>query len=242
MSPVLLLLLALGLGLAGFLAARARAWSFRRAGHARLAALPSYHGWYVALWILVPVLLFVTVWSVAMPHLVTQAVLGDPAAAHLPSFDFLRNALLAEARAVATGAAPAVFNPAAQPLVEPYRAAIGTYRAIGIGATLAIAFAAGAWAFLRVRPEFGARTRVERMVMVLLLAASLVAILTTLGILVSLTFETVRFFGKVSPLDFLFGTHWAPDPMSDPATPDASRYGAIPLFWGTLYIGAIIAM
>lgn len=242
MSPVLLLLLALGLGLAGFLAARARAWSFRRAGHARLAALPSYHGWYVALWILVPVLLFVTLWSVAMPHLVTQAVLGDPAAAQLPSFDFLRNALLAEARAVATGAAPAVFNPAAQPLIEPYRAAIGTYRAIGIAATLAIAFVAGAWAFLRVKPEFGARTRVERMVMALLLAASLVAILTTLGILVSLTFETVRFFGKVSPLDFLFGTHWAPDPMSDPAVPDASRYGAIPLFWGTLYIGAVIAM
>ncbi|MGN6496887.1 MAG: phosphate ABC transporter permease subunit PstC, partial [Tsuneonella sp.] len=242
MSPVLLLLLALGLGLAGFLAARARAWSFRRAGHARLAALPSYHGWYVALWILAPVLLFVTIWSVAMPNLVTQAVLGDPAAAHLPSFDFLRSALLAEARAVATGAAPAVFNPAAQPLVEPYRAAIATYRTIGIAATLAIALATGAWAFLRVKPEFGARTRVERMVMALLLAASLVAILTTLGILVSLTFETVRFFGKVSPLDFLFGTHWAPDPMSDPATPDASRYGAIPLFWGTLYIGAIIAM
>jgi phosphate transport system permease protein len=46
----------------------------------------------------------------------------------------------------------------------------------------------------------------------------------------------------VGPLDFLFGTFWGPDPMSDPATPDASRYGAIPLFWGTLYIGAIIAM
>ena len=54
MSPALLLLLALGLGLVGWLAARARAWSFRRVQPGgRLAALPSYHAWYVALWVVV---------------------------------------------------------------------------------------------------------------------------------------------------------------------------------------------
>lgn len=78
--------------------------------------------------------------------------------------------------------------------------------------------------------------------MALLILASLVAILTTLGIFASLVFETARFFGMVSPVDFLFGTFWGPDPMSSAETPDGSRYGAIPLFWGTLYIGAIIAM
>ena len=46
----------------------------------------------------------------------------------------------------------------------------------------------------------------------------------------------------VSPLDFLFGTHWGPGPMSNPDNPDGTRYGAVPLFWGTLFIGAIIAM
>ena len=54
MSLAFLLILALGLGLAGWLAARARAWSFRRvAPEHRLAALPGYHAWYVALWIAV---------------------------------------------------------------------------------------------------------------------------------------------------------------------------------------------
>jgi phosphate transport system permease protein len=242
MSPVLLLLLTLGLGLAGWLAARARAWSFRRAGHARLAALPSYHGWYVALWIAVPVLVFIAIWSVVAPQLVTQSVLANPAAAGLPTFDFQRDAILAQAQAVASGDAKSVFNPAAAPLVEPYRSALATYRTVGIAIALLIAFVAGAWAFLRVKPEFAARTRVERAVMAILLLASLVAILTTLGILASLTFETLRFFGMVSPLDFLFGTHWGPDPMGNPASPDPTRYGAIPLFWGTIYIGAIIAM
>lgn len=242
MSTAVLLLLALGLGLAGWLAARARAWSFRRSGTARLAALPSYHGWYVALWIVVPVVVFIVIWSSVEPGLVRQAVLADPAAASLPTFDFQRNALLAEARNVASGAAKSVFNPAAQPLVEPFRAALAHYHWIGAIAALLIAFAGGAWSFLQIKPDFAARTKVERIVMALLLLASLVAILTTVGIIASLVFETVRFFGMVSPLDFLFGLHWGPDPMANAANPDPSRYGALPLFWGTIFIGAIIAM
>ncbi|WP_061923590.1 phosphate ABC transporter permease subunit PstC [Altererythrobacter epoxidivorans] len=243
MSPTILLLLALGLGLAGWLAARARAWSFRsQSPNGRLASLPSYHAWYVALWTVIPVVLFIALWSFIAPQLVTQSVLADPAAADLPAFDFQRQTILNEARAVATGAANGVFNQEADALVEPYRAAISHYRLIGIGATLAIALLFGSWAFLRLKPDFAARTKVERAVMGILLVASLVAILTTLGIFVSLVFETFRFFGMVSPIDFLFGTHWAPDPMANAANPDGSRYGAIPLFWGTIFIGAIIAM
>src|SRR3546814_8659980 len=57
-------------------------------------------------------------------------------------------------------------------------------------------------------PDFRARTRVERIVMIALLAASLIAILTTVGIVASLLFESVRFFRMVPITDFLFGTHW----------------------------------
>ncbi len=243
MSPTILLLLALGLGLAGWLAARARAWTFRKASpDGRLASLPSYHAWYVALWIILPVLVFVGAWSAIAPGLVTQSVLASPAADQLPAFGFQRQTILNEARAVATGASQAVFNPLAKEFVEPYRQALSFYNWIGIAATLVIAFLGGAWSFLRLKPDFAARTRVERIVMAILLGASLVAILTTIGIFVSLIFETLRFFGMVNPLDFLFGTHWGPDPMSNPDNPDSSRYGAIPLFWGTLFIGAIIAM
>lgn len=241
MSPTILLLLALGLGLAGWLAARARAYSFKReVGASRLAALPNYYAWYVALWVLIPAIIFVVAWSFVAPQMVTNSVLASPAAANLPEFGFLRNTMLNEAAAVAMGDAQSVFNEQAQGLVEPYREAISQSRIIGLLATLVIGFLGGAWGFLRIRPDFAARTKVERVVMGILLLASLVAILTTLGILVSLTFETIRFFGMVSPMDFLFGTHWGPDPMSDVADP--TRYGAIPLFWGTIFIGAIIAM
>ena len=221
---------------------RDSAWSFRRDQNARLVSLPNYHGWYVALWIVLPVILFIAVWSTISPPLVTQSVLASEAAADLPEFDFQRQTLLKEARAVATGAAPAVFNQQAAGLVEPFREAIGRYNMIGLVVTLLIAFLGGVWSFLRLKPDFTARNRVERTVMTILLLASLVAILTTLGILVSLVFETIRFFGMVSPIDFLFGTFWSPDPMSNPENPDGTRFGAIPLFWGTIFIGAIIAM
>ncbi|MEM6585901.1 MAG: phosphate ABC transporter permease subunit PstC, partial [Pseudomonadota bacterium] len=206
------------------------------------ASRPTYHAWYVALAVVIPVLAFVTAWSFVAPQLVTQSVLASPGAQDLPAFGFERDAWLAEARAVASGAAPGVFNDGAEPLVEPFREAISRYNWIGLALTLLIGFGGGAYSFLRVRPDFRARTRVERTVMAILLLASLVAILTTFGIFASLVFETIRFFGLVSPLDFLFGTFWAPDPMSSAENPDASRYGAIPLFWGTIFIGAIIAM
>ena len=243
MSLTVLLLLALALALAGWLAARARAWSFQSASESgRISARPNYHGWYVALWIAIPVLAFIGIWSLIAPQLVLQSVLTSPAAGELPAFGMQRQTILSEARAVASGASNAVFNPAARTLVEPFREALTLYNWIGIAATLAIGFLGGTWAFLRLKPDFTARTRVERTVMAILLVASLVAILTTLGIFVSLIFETIRFFGMVSPIDFLFGTHWGPDPMANPDNPDASRYGAIPLFWGTIFIGAIIAM
>ena len=225
MPPALLLLLALGLGLVGWLAARARAWSFRRAQpDGRLAALPTYHAWYVALWVVVPAATFALIWSGVAPGLIAQSVLADPAAVELPPFGMQRDTMLAEARAVATGSAPAVFNPGATGLVEPFREAIGRFNAIGLAITLLIAFAAGTYAFLRLKPDFAARTRVERGVMFALLLASLVAILTTLGIFVSLVFETVRFFGMVSPLDFLFGTDWRH--CSSGRGPNASRTGS----------------
>ena len=248
MTAVTLILIALGLGLAGWLAGRAKAWSFQKdtaasdGGVVRLAARPNYHGWYVALWVILPVIAFAILWSIIAPYLIEQSVLASAAAQQLPEGGFQRDAILGEARAVASGQTTAVFNQEAKILIEPFKTALDRYNLIGLAVAVMIAFVGGTWAFLRVKPDFRARTQVERAVMAILLLASLVAILTTFGIFASLVFETVRFFGMVSPIDFLFGTFWGPDPMSNPENPDGSRYGAIPLFWGTIFIGAIIAM
>lgn len=243
MSPITLILIALGLGLVGWLAGRAKAWSFQSTDPAlRPASRPVYHAWYVSLSVVLPVLLFVIAWSIIAPQLVLQSALASPAADALPATGFERDAFIGEARAVALGQAPGVFNEEAEPLVAPLRDAYAHYGNVGLIVTLLIGLAGGALAFLRLKPQFGARTRVERTVMMILLLASLVAILTTMGIFASLVFETMRFFSMVSPIDFLFGTKWGPDTMASPDAIDPTRYGAVPLFWGTIFIGAVIAM
>jgi phosphate transport system permease protein len=235
-----LLFVIAGLGLIGWLTARARAVRFDRGGAKRLHSLPGQHGLYVAMWTLAPALLFMAVWSAVSPGLVKEAVLQHPAAAQLPQFDFERDALLAEAKRVASEDGATAFDPVAQQLVSPTRVAQSRYGWMGTAATILLAFAGGAFALTRVRANFRARNRVERGVMLALLVASLIAILTTLGIFLSLLWESLRFFAQVPVTDFLFGTHWSPQ-VIDPKDPGSSL-GAVPLFWGTFFIGAVIAM
>ena len=219
MSPAIPILLALALGLIGWLAARSRAWAFRktaRAAGGELHSLPGYHGWYVALWALIPAVAFAFAWSSLSPGLVLAQVLADPAASSLPAFGIQRDAILSEAQAIASGQLGAAFRPEAAALVEPFRAAQAHFSTIGIVVTLLLGIAGGGFAYTRLAPGFTARTRVERAVLFGLLLASLVAIFTTFGIVASLVFETARFFGFVSPVDFLLGTHWGPDPMASP--------------------------
>lgn len=240
MSSLALLFLLAALGLIGWVVARSRAQRFRGTGRQRSSALPLHYGWFVALWIVVPPLLFLAVWSFTSPALVTDAVTGTPAAAALPAPGFERSATLAEARDIAEGRLRGAFHPLAEVLAPAYRAAQDRFDWIATAVALLLAFAGGSLAFLRVRPGFSARTHVERVVMGLLLAASLIAILTTLGIIASLLFESARFFAVVPATDFLFGTHWSPQ-VIDPGDPGANL-GAVPLFWGTFFIGAVIAM
>ena len=243
MTTTAITLLLLGLGLFAWLAARAKARAFLGPGRERPHSLPSYHGWFVALAAVVPALLFVMVWGQVSGGLIYQQVMASPEAAALPGFDMQRSAILGEAYALATGAATTAFNPQARALAPVYAEAISFYSWIGLAVALLIAFAGGALAYTRISPAFRARTRVERAVMGLLLVASLIAVLTTLGIVVSLLFESIRFFGMVSPVEFLTGLNWSPQMAirADQAG-SSGAFGAIPLFWGTIFIGAIIAM
>ena len=240
MSATLILFLILGLGFIAWISGRAKAGRLGNRSATKLHSLPGYHGWYVALWAVLPALLFLSVWGVVSPGLVTQAVLSDPVAQTLPELAMDRDAALAEAAGLADGSVETAFNPAAEALAKPYKAAQDHYGMIGLVATLALVFAGGAYAFTRLGSAFRARTRVERIVMIILLIASLIATLTTVGIFLSLVFESGRFFNSISPLNFLTGTTWSPQTGS--AVGQENNFGALPLFWGTIFIGAIIAM
>jgi len=240
MNGFAIFILVIGLGLVAWVSARVKAARFVAAGGTRPHSLPTYHGVYVAMWTILPAMIFLIVWSLVVPGLVTQSVVADPLAATLPHEPLERLAMLAEARALAEGSLAAAFNPLAAQLAPLYERAQNHYDMAGLALALILAFAGGAYAYSRLKPDFRARSRVERVTMIALLVASLIAIVTTIGIVASLLFESLRFFAMVSPIDFLFGLKWSPQDTL--VAGEDNGFGMVPLFWGTIFIGAIIAM
>jgi len=101
--------------------------------------------------------------------------------------------------------------------------------------------AGGIWfARATLRPGLRARNILDRVIRWVLLAAALVSILTTFGIVISILFESIRFFEMVSFWHFITGTEWAPDTgfMGDAADADP-KFGSVPLFAGTFMITAV---
>ncbi|MEM1429231.1 MAG: phosphate ABC transporter permease subunit PstC [Pseudomonadota bacterium] len=116
---------------------------------------------------------------------------------------------------------------------QELRSASGRSNLMMTGVVLALAIVGFALAITRISKTFRARNVVEAGVKVLLIAASTIAILTTLGIVLSMLFETFNFFEKYSWRDFFFSLSWAPDFRGN------SELGILPLLWGTLYISLV---
>jgi phosphate transport system permease protein len=119
-------------------------------------------------------------------------------------------------------------------------------RAIGFAAmavaALSLAMAGATIGFKAISPALRARNQVENAVQFFLIAASTVAIFTTIGIVLSLLFESIRFFKIVPVADFLFGLDWSPQmAMRADQVGASGAFGAVPLFAGTLLI-SVIAM
>ncbi|MFX9031438.1 hypothetical protein ABTN13_19970, partial [Acinetobacter baumannii] len=91
---------------------------------------------------------------------------------------FNRAAILSEARSLASGNSFGAFNPLSKQLAPAYAAAQTRTDWIGAAVALLLSFATGGFAYTRVRPDFRARTKIERVMMAGLLAASLIATLT----------------------------------------------------------------
>ncbi len=125
------------------------------------------------------------------------------------------------------------INPHVAEAAAVYRADVATGRAWLAVATLALAVAGFLLAAMQVTPEFRARNVVERFIRILLIGASSVAVLTTIGIILSLVFESWHFFRLYPAKDFFLSLTWAPK------FGGGSSLGIWPLLWGTLYVSAI---
>lgn len=138
-------------------------------------------------------------------------------------------ALLAEVGvALGSDVSPALLTAA-----QDYRAMTGWGAAMRSVLVLALAVAGLFWGVSRAQKEFRARHSVEAVVKGLLVAASSIAILTTVGIVWSMVAETFDFFTKYPVRDFFFSLTWSPNFKGN------SDLGMLPLLWGTLYVTVV---
>ena len=111
------------------------------------------------------------------------------------------------------------------------------YRTLFLSIISLLSGALGFFAISRLNMRFDARRNVEKILRFIFFIFSTVAVLTTFGIILSLIFETLRFFSQVGFTEFMFGTHWSPQTaIREDQVGSSGSFGAIPIFTGTLLI------
>jgi phosphate transport system permease protein len=215
---------------------------------AGLHSLPNYYGAYVALWVAVPAALLLFL-SVSFGGRFEHALLVAKAPVAITGMSVEQRQLFyrdAEAMAEGKQASEVLYEgPVKAALAQKAQEAksyrdkirMGTFALMGV-----LALAGLLLTYPRINAKFWARNRVESWVSNVLMICSIVAVVTTLGIILSLIWESARFFQSVSPAEFLLGTHWSPQiGMRDDQVGSSGGFGALPLFAGTFLV-MMIAM
>jgi phosphate transport system permease protein len=223
----------------GYLFGRSRAALLERAE--TLHSRPSYHGALVALSALIPMLLVFAIGKPIANYVTELQALHafDPQIAG----DLLRRgAVLRDIISVANGGYAGQPTEALRRAADTYSSFYNWSNYLIVCAGLVFGLLGAALSVRNLSARLRARNRVEGFVKWVLFAAAGVAVLTTIGIVASVVFETFRFFERVSPIDFLFGLQWSPQTAirADQGGSSGS-FGIVPLIVGTLLI-TVIAM
>ncbi|MFD1198159.1 phosphate ABC transporter permease subunit PstC [Brucella gallinifaecis] len=235
----------------------------------KMHSRPLYHGWWVFLVSALPAILFLAVWavgtSVYLDHTATSHM---PVAIEDGSYSE-RSLQLGMIRNLSDGlqkltpaeidALPQTYKEVREVLGskgvalategQDYMVPIALFldkaskvsHTVGSAIALVIAVAGLIFGLSGIKRRTRARNNVERIVLWGLIAASGIAILTTIGIVFSVLFQTVSFFQSIAPMDFFFGTVWDPRFAAAGSGGEVGQFGLIPLLAGTLYI-AFVAM
>jgi len=243
MPPAYLLIALLGLSTAAYYVGRRKAFALagRAEGVVKLHSRPTYHGALTALWCAIPALLIFGFWLVFESQVITHLVVKDlPESIRSLPADRL-NLVINDIRNLASGNfVSQATDPASQAAADHYR----RLRSISHNAlaliTIALMAAGAVFVRRRIAPGLRARNQVEKILTVILVACSTIAIFTTIGIILSVIYEAIRFFNIIPVTDFLFGLDWSPQmAIRADQVGSSGAFGAVPVFLGTILISAI---
>ena len=243
MSATSLVVIALAMAFMSFVYGRTRAYKVasQNGGVKSMHSLPSHYGMMVAMWCALPALAIIIGWKLFEPvvvsHLLDSSIPQSVIDSGAKTVELYKNDLgnLVENNLIETASDAARQEAALR---------LQSLRNISSIALMVLALSAAVagitLALQRIRPNTPARLAVERIVRFFLVSCASLAILTTLGIVLSVLFESVRFFQQVSIVEFITGTQWSPQTaIRADQVGSSGSFGAVPLFLGTLLISFI---
>ncbi len=208
-----------------------------------LHSLPSYYGLQTALWCGIPALLLIALW-VSFEGSVVTGLVVDTLPQEVQNLPPERlNLVLNDIRNLATGnIVSGTVDAEMRQAADHYAGLEAISRMAMFVAALSLSILAGLLAQRSISRHQRARNRVEKVVNFFLLSSSTLAIFTTIGIVLSVLFESIRFFQQIPVTEFLFGLEWSPQTaIRADQVGSSGVFGAIPLFAGTFLI-TLIAM
>ena len=233
------------LGFTSYYFGRRKAYTIQSTNK-RLTALPQFYGYYLAIWCAIPAFIIFSLWAIFEPTIVKLLILSDYS--NQGYLDDELNLIYEKTKALSRGQFTGEITPFIEASAEKYLSLRSIAQSSKVVIVLSAIIASVAYAYKRISSNSRTREPVEKFLNAVLFTASLAAILTTVGIVFSLIFQTIDFFKVIPLFDFVFGTHWYPakafvrdsSEALDP-TMYSDTFGAVPIFAGTFFI-AFIAM
>lgn len=206
-----------------------------------LNSLPAFYGMYVALWCSIPALLILLIWNSFESSIITNLVVSS-LPEYIKDMEADRLTLIVNdiKNLVDGNIVSGEINPDMQAAADHYQQLKNISDMALTVLVMVVALLLGGYSWREITVRKRARNAVEKTITVFLILCSSIAILTTIGIVLSVLFESIRFFQAVPVTDFLFGIEWSPQTaIRSDQVGSSGAFGAVPLFAGTLLISFI---
>lgn len=240
-TTVFLVLVALCVGSFFMGRNRSQAVAMRLGGLATLHSLPKHYGYMAAAWAAIPAFIVLALWmgfeSSVLYKLVIAGLPQDARDMPADQLGLYYNQIQGFARGIIDSAE---LNDAQVQAAGHYSQLASSSSHLKAALVFIVAIVGALLALRRVTPALRARNHVESIIEWLLFSCSFLAVITTLGIILSVMFEAIRFFQIIPITDFLFGLQWSPQMAirADQVAASGS-FGFVPLLVGTLLISAV---
>ncbi len=236
--PVLII----GLSLCIYLLGRHRALSVSVAGgrKEKLHSLPSHYGVMTVMAGVLPALLIYGIWLSVESTVLDTRIINEFFSSMAGETGAKRSLVLNDIKNTIDGNISLTPNDSIKEAADRYLEIKEKYRNIVTASIVLVIASLTIFTYRLIAPSLRARNIVEAVVRAVLMLSSGVAILTTLGIVLSVLFEAIRFFQIVPLQEFLFGLNWSPQmAIRQDQAGSSGAFGAVPIFTGTFMIAGI---